>query len=551
MKSKIVSFFLFFLFFFSIFSQDIDKLYLDGKKFLEKNDFDNSIKIIDSLITDYPDNIKTKDLVISFIRKSPSHFFTNKVTYAEFLSEKFPFDSVTNNIRVEIANIYINKKLYFESFKWIYEVFKFTTENSTNKNNALKNMEKLIKKSYFNESELEYIYYNFSDDNINPLILLTLYKIYKEKGDLEKAEVYKQKLIKEYPQSEETKKELLGIKQTKQSKIKVALLLQLTGDMSRFGEQILRGCAMANEEENIVINVFDTEGSNFKTVFLIDSIFKDKSYVAVIGPLTSQETAVVGSYLFNGKILPVFTPTATDGDLLNFEDNIFLLNRTFTEEAIFTAQVIKKESTIKNVGIIYPDDSFGRSMRNAFKREAKKLGINIVFDIVYLPGTQDFIEKIDLIKKMNFDAIYLPTNYEDAILLTTQLAFKDINSYLYGSSLWFNENLIRLAKDYLKKTYIITPKVADEFSSDLQNFKVNYYKKYNEEPERFAILSYDLFIFLSTLLKSGISDRKSINDYVKNVEDYKGISGRISFRKDRLNFDVYYIKNSNFIKKEL
>ncbi|MEJ5307548.1 MAG: penicillin-binding protein activator [candidate division WOR-3 bacterium] len=550
MRLKVVNFLLFFLLFsFLLFSQDIDKIYIEGKKFLENNDFENSIKIIDLFITNYPENIKTKDLVVSFIRKSPSQYFTNKVTYAEFLSERFPFDSVTNNIRVEMANTYINKKLYFESFKWIYEVFKFTTENSPNKTNALKNLQNLIK-SYLNESELEYIYYNFSDDSINPLILLTLFKIYKEKGELEKSEVYKQKLIKEYPESEETKRELFGIKETKQSKIKIALLLQLTGDMARFGEQILRGCAMANEDENIVMNVFDTEGSNFKTLLLIDSIFKDKSYVAVIGPLTSQETAIVGSYLFNGKILPVFTPTATDGDLLNFEDNIFLLNRTLIEEAIFTAQIIKKDSTIKNVGIIYPDDSFGRSMSSAFKRESKKLGINIVFDIIYTPGTQDFIEKIDLIKKMNFDAIYLPTNHEDAILLTTQLAFKDINCYLYGSSLWYNDNLIRLAKDYLKKTYIIYPRVADDLSPGIQNFKLNYYNRYNEEPDRFVILSYDLFKFLSGLLKSGVKDRKGINDYVKNVQDYKGVSGRISFKKNRLNFDVYYIKNSNFVKKE-
>ncbi len=549
MRLKIVSFLLLFLFSFLLFSDDIDKIYLDGNKFLENKDFENGIKIIDFFISNYPENIRTKDLAVNFIRKSPSQYFSNKVTYAEFLSEKFPYDSVTNNIRVEMANVYINKKLYFESFKWVYEVFKFSEDNSTNKDNALKNLKNLIK-GYLNESELEYIYYNFSDDSINPLILLTLYKIYKEKGDIEKSEIFKQKLIKEYNDSDETKKELFGIVDTKGSKSKIALLLQLTGDMARFGEQVLRGCAIASEEENITFDVFDTEGSSFKTVYLIDSIFKDKSYVAVIGPLTSQETAIVGSYLYNGKTLPVFSPTATDGDLLNFVDNIFLVNRTLVEEAIFTAQVMKKDTTIKNVGIIYPDDSFGRSMSSAFKREAKKLGINIVFDIVYNPGTQDFIEKISLIEKMNFNAIYLPTNYEDAILLTTQLSFKDINCYLYGSSLWYNENLIRLAKDYLKKTYIVYPKVANELSPNLQSFKMNYYKKYGDEPDRFSILSYDLLKFLSGLLKNGIKDRKGINEYVKKTDDYKGISGKISFKRNRLNFDLYYVKNSDFVKKE-
>ncbi len=550
MRLKTFNIFLLILFINTIiFSQDIDRLYLEGKKMIDDKNFQESIKIIDIFISQYPENIKTKDLVVDFVRKTPLEFFTEKLVYSEFLTEKFPFDSTTNNIRIEIANLLINKKLYFESFKWIYQVYKFSEENVTNKNNALKNIQNLIK-GYLNESELEYIYYNYNDDVINPVILFALYNIYSSKNDLEKAEIYKQKLIKDYPESEETSKGIFKLKEVKKSKYKIALLLQLTGDLSKFGEQILKGCAIANENENLDISIFDTEGNSLKTIQLIDSIYKDKRYIAVIGPVTSNETALVASYLYSGKILPVFSPTATDGELLNLNDNIFLLNRTLVEEAMFTAQVMKQDSKIVNVGLIYPDDSFGRSLGNAFKRESKRVGINIIFDIPYTPGIQDFSETVKLIKKMNFDAIYLPTSYEDAILLTTQLAFGDIDCYIYGSSLWNNENLVRMAKDYLNKTYFIYPKMADDFSSERQNFKMEYYNRFGEEPERFVYISYDLIKFISQMIKKGIKDRKSINDYVKNVDDYKGISGRLTFKKNRLNFDVYIFENSKFVKKE-
>jgi len=164
MKLKTFSIFLLILFVNTIiFSQDIDRLYLEGKKMMDDKNFQESIKIIDIFISQYPENIKTKDLVVNFVRKTPMEFFTEKLVYSEFLTEKFPFDSTTNNIRIEIANLLINKKLYFESFKWIYQVYKFSEENVTNKNNALKNIQNLIK-GYLNESELEYIYYNYNDD---------------------------------------------------------------------------------------------------------------------------------------------------------------------------------------------------------------------------------------------------------------------------------------------------------------------------------------------------------------------------------------------------
>jgi len=402
---------------------------------------------------------------------------------------------------------------------------------------------------HLTSSELEYLLYNYNSDAFNPLILYKLYELSLEADEVQKSDIFRQRLIKDYPDSDYTKKYIFEITNNKNSKCKIALLLELTGENAYYGEQVKRGCVIANEEESVDIVMFDTDGSSVRTMELIDSIYADNTFVAVIGPMTSQETIVAGAYLYRDKLLPVLSPTATDGEILRFDSNIFLVNKTLVEEAMFTAEWIKNDSMLQNIGVFYPDDSYGKTLSNAFKKEAKRLGLNLIFEIGYPAGTQDFLDKIEMIEKMKIDAIYLPVSSEDAILLSTQFAFKDINTLLIGGSALYNENLIRLAKDYLKNTVIVAPKSISGISDSYNNFRLKYYRKYGTDPGRFAMLSYDTYKLLSMLIKNGYNSRKSIINYLNTMEQYEGVSGKISFRKNRMDFDLFEIKNNEFIKR--
>lgn len=547
MKLKIFSLVL--IIFVFAFSQEGNDLFNKGMEKISKKQTEAGRELLKEFIDSYPDNENNYTALVTLIKTCSQSQFEEKVAYSEKLSEMYPKDKETQNVRIELSNHFIKKKAYFEAAAWLMQIIMFTDENSKTFQTAEGNLTKVIEK-YLTSSELEYMLYNYNSDVFNPLILFRLYQLSIESDELQKSDIFRQRLIKDYPESEYTKKYIFEITNNKNSKCKIALLLELTGDLANFGEQVKRGCVIANEEENIDIVPFDTDGSSVRTLELVDSIYADNTYVAIIGPMTSQETVVVGAYLYKDKPLPVLSPTATDGEILRFNSNIFLVNNTLVEEAMFTADWLKSDSLYQNIGVFYSDDSYGKTLANSFKNEAERLGLNIIFEISYPAGTQDFLDKIEMIEKMKIDAIYLPVSSEDAILLSTQLAFKDINPLLVGGSALYNENLIRLAKDYLKNTVIVSPKTANGLSESYNNFRLKYFRKYSTEPDRFAILSYDTYKLLAMLIKNGYNTRKAILNYLKTMDYYEGASGRISFQKSRMNFDLFEIKNNEFIKKE-
>jgi len=530
-----------------IFAEEELDLFKQAAAYVQVGEKAKAAGILEKYLTDYPEGEYRKNAYFMLYDVLPEDSIDKRLVVAMNISELYSEDGETDKIRIDIANRLLRVKNYFEAAKWYMEIVLFSQNRDINYEKATANLQKIIEKN-LEPMQLEFLYYNYYSENFTPMILYQLFKKYEEEKDAAKKEIYRQKLIKEFPESYYTKKYIIEIEEARGSKKKIAILLQLTGDFSAYGELVKRGCVIANEEEAMDVVIFDTQGSAVRTAELTDSIYRDNTFIAVIGPITSNEAIISGAYLLRDKILPVISPTAADGEILKL-NNVYLANKTLVEQAMFSAQTLSADTLVKNVGIFFPDDSYGRTLSTSFKKEAKRLGLNIVFDIGYPAGTQDFIETIKLIENIKTDAIYIPSSHEDAILLLTQLAYSDIKCKIVGSDTWYNENLIRLAKDYMSNTFIIAPKSINRYSDEYANYRMKYMKKYLEEPERFSMLSYDSFKLLAKLMKNGYNTRKNIVNYLNQMEYYEGVSGRISFKGERLDFDVYTVENGALKRK--
>lgn len=535
------------LIFLSVSAQEELDLFKEATAYAQLNQKDKAAAVLEKYISEYPEGEYIKNAYFMLYDMVPEDSIDKRLAVAMSISENFSDDAETDKVRIDIANRLIRAKNYFEASKWLMEIVLFSKTKDINYDKAVTNLQKIIEKN-LEPMQLEFLYYNYYSENFTPMLLYQLFRKYEAEKDAVRAEMYRQKLIKDFPESYYTKKYIIEIEESRTSKKKIAILLQLTGDFSAFGEYVKRGCVIANEEETMDVVIFDTQGSSVRTAELTDSIYRDNTFIAVIGPITSSEAIICGSYLFRDKVLPVISPTATDGDILKM-NNMYLANKTLVEQAVFSAQNIASDSMIKNVGMFFPDDSYGRTLSSAFKKEAKRLGLNVVFDIGYPPGTQDFIETIKLIENIKTDAIYIPSSHEDAMLLLTQLAYSDIKCRIIGSDAWFNDNLIRLAKDYMTNTLVVAPKSINKYSDEYAAYRLKYMKKYLEEPERFSMLSYDTFKMLAKLMKNGYNTRKNLSNYLNQMEYYEGVSGRITFKGERLDFDVYTVKDGAFKRK--
>lgn len=540
--------FLIFLILFALMLSADDSYYYDGLDYMKNNDPEKAREMLNKYIEENPDGDYLQEAYMAIYQ---SYSFTDpdsKTAAALKLTDLYTMDEQTNNIRIEMANHYIAEKEYFEACKWLMEITMFSSEKSKNRKSAETNLQTIINK-YLEPTQLEYLLYNYQTEKLAPMIIFRLYAMNEEEANYQKSEFFRQKLIKDYPESYYTKKFVLELQDNPGSSRKIAILLPTTGEFAPFGESVRRGCVIANEEEQIDIVVLNTESNAVRTVELVDSIYRDNSFIAIIGPITSLETMAAGAYLYSDKILPVLSPTATDGDIIRLSQSVFLVNSTLIEQAVFTADMIKQNDSIMNVGVIFPDDSYGKTMANAFKKRLIQNGTNLIFDIAYTPGTTDFTQHLEVLKEMRIDAIYLPVSSEDAILLSTQIAYNDIKCLLIGTDSWYDSDILRLARDYVQGSVIVKPKSVSTYSDQYVNFKLKYMKKYNVEPDRYAMLSYDTFKMIAMLMQNGYNNRNAIIKYLRKMNYYSGVSGRISFLEGRAEFDIYTVKGTEFVKR--
>lgn len=545
MKSKVIL--LIMLFFFIMTAADV---LTEASSMIEDGKYTQARNLLNQYITEHAHEDRIEYYLLLYSTYSFEHHFDEKIETAEMISQEYPFKRQTQLLRIEVANHFITETEYFEAAKWLMEIIMFTAVESENYDRAKDRVVKYIN-TRLEPAEIEYLMYNYNVPDLVPMMLFRLFAIHYENSEFEKSEFYRQKLILDFPDSYFTKKFLLELENNPDARNKIAIFLPTTGEYAPFGESVRRGIVIANDEENIDFVIFNTLSSPVRTVELLDSIYDDQSFVAVIGPISSMETVAAGAYLYDSKMLPVIAPVATDGELQRFDSDVFLVNKTLVEQAQFTANYIRKNDSLQTVGIIYPDNSYGKTLASSFSQSLEGTYKTIMFEISYIPGTSDFTDKINVIKEMNVDVIYLPVSSEDAILLSTQLMYFDVNALLVGSDSWYDENLIRLAKDYIQNALVIKPKKTEQYTEQFINYKLKYMKKYNVEPDRFSMLSYDTFKMLARLIKNGYNTRNEIMNYLSRMEYYNGISGKISFSRGRDDFDVYEIKGSEFIKKEI
>ncbi|MBL6785626.1 MAG: penicillin-binding protein activator [Rickettsiales bacterium] len=114
------------------------------------------------------------------------------------------------------------------------------------------------------------------------------------------------------------------------NEIKIALMLPLSGKYEKIGNEILNAATLAifdNHDPRIVLKVFDTEGSDLKTIEATKEIISE-GYQIIIGPVFSQNVAVMQPLIKDEDIF-VFT---FSNDIAIATENTFLLGIDFRQQ---------------------------------------------------------------------------------------------------------------------------------------------------------------------------------------------------------------------------
>mgnify|MGYP000616223925 FL=1 len=137
---------------------------------------------------------------------------------------------------------------------------------------------------------------------------------------------------------------------------------------------------------------------------------------------------------------------------------------------------------------------------------------------------------------LNFDAVVIADFDESLKSVTTSLLYTDVsprNKYFITLNQWFNKSLL----NEIDIQPLYYPSIN---KNNFENYKDKFFKEFNENPSHLALLSYDLVGLVYYLsLKTNLSN---LNKVFKKKNSFKGKIGIFDIKNNKINHRLNFYK---------
>src|SRR6185369_5602171 len=139
--------------------------------------------------------------------------------------------------------------------------------------------------------------------------------------------------------------------------------------------------------------VKDTGGNPAQAVKAFDALSADDSLDAVLGPVAGSEIAALAP-LANQKSVALLCP-ATSRDGLSAGGSYLFSNAMTNEmQGRAIARYAVEKLNLKKFAIMAPNDAYGGTLSDSFKRTVESLGGSVVDNETYFPNSTDFKKQL-------------------------------------------------------------------------------------------------------------------------------------------------------------
>ena len=347
-------------------------------------------------------------------------------------------------------------------------------------------------------------------------------------------------------------------------KIKIGLLVPLTGKNSEIGQSIIKSTRLAiNTINNASIEIIpkDTQ-SNPEVTLRAAKELANSGIKIVIGPVFNESLIYLDE-------LSELTFLALTNKNDNFSKNIINAGINATSQLNAIKKFIELNE-IKKTIFLTPDVSFKNEIEKAISNSKIKILENYIYNTDPTKLTKQ-IEKITLyeIRKQNledeinrlekseqsnkellierlkkrdtlgsvkFDSVVISDFDESLKSVTTSLLYTDITpkeKYFITLNQWFDESLLKETSSQPLYFPSANKDNYDEFSNE-------YFEKYNQYPNQLSFLSYDLvgLVYYLILQNESVIDKKM---FTKKTL-FKGKVGVFEIKNNKINHILNFYK---------
>ena len=357
-----------------------------------------------------------------------------------------------------------------------------------------------------------------------------------------------------------------------QEKIKIGLLVPLSGDNAKIGQSIIKATQIAiNKIDNSLIEIMPRDTKSSPEVTLNSA--KELSQLGVkiiIGPVFND------NLIYLDELQEIIFLSLTN-KIINNPKNIISAGINASSQ-LKTIQKFIEINEIKKTIFLIPDVDYKSEIEKAIPKSKIKVFKKYIYnpdptkltsqiekitnyqkrkqnledEIVRLEKSDiankelliERLKKKDTIGKVEFDSIIIADFDESLKSVTTSLFYTDISpkkKYFITLNQWFDESLL----DESSSQPIYFPSINRK---NYEDFVKEYYNKFNEYPNQLSFLSFDLIGLVYYLLFENnlIIDKEIF--IKKNM--FKGKIGIFEIKDNKINhiLNFYKIANKEFKK---
>ena len=349
-----------------------------------------------------------------------------------------------------------------------------------------------------------------------------------------------------------------------QEKIKIGLLVPMTGSNKDIGQSIIKAVRLAVKDiDSNLIEIIpkDTSTKPNKT---LKSAFelKEMGVKVIIGPVFHESLA----YLDEMKGLTFLSLT---NKTLDLPKNVISAGINSTSQ-LNTIKKFLKIKNIKRTIFLTPIRDYEFEVKKGIKNSKIKIFKEYMYnteptkltkqieeitnykirkqnleDEIYRIKNSNDENKENKIKRLekrytlgglNFDAVVIADFDESLKSVSTSLLYTDVlpkNKYFITLNQWFDESL-------LKETDIQPLYYPSINKENFDNYKIKYFNAFTEDPNHLSLLSYDLVGLIYYLsLNSNI---ENLNKIFKRKNSFKGKIGIFDIKNNKINHRLNFYK---------
>ncbi len=324
--------------------------------------------------------------------------------------------------------------------------------------------------------------------------------------------------------------------------IRIGVFLPLTGQMAYGGQLELDGVKMAQKElpsvlgKKIELFVVDNKSDKVESANAVKRLIEKEKVVAIIGTYGSS-LAMAGGEVAEKAGIPVMgtsctNPLVTQGKKFYFRA-CFIDPFQGAGAATYAVETLKMKKAALIVDVA---NDYSVGLASFFKQSYKKQGGEIVAELKYNSGDQDFTAQLTEIISKKPDVLFIPSYFAEGAIVMKQARELGAKFQIMGGDAMDNPEIVKIGgaavEGFIHTTFPYDPSMKD-MSDIAKKFTENWKKAFpDKEPNVNAALGYDSFMLLADAIKrAGKAEPNAIRDALEVTKGFPGVTGAKTINK--------------------